>query len=819
MAILTTLCLLYLGFLFIKEASASVLGVFFLLWMLIGFVGHYQHSGVMFLLGGLGATLLLFSYTPFRKKTLTRFLMLFMSKNLPKMSSTEKEALEAGTIGFEGELFSGQPDWTQFLTTSLHTLSKEEIAFIDGPLNELCRMIDDWDITHHRLDMPNAMWDFIKDNGFLGMIIPKTYGGLEFSATAQKTILTKLYGRSITVATTVAVPNSLGPGELLLKYGTPEQKSYYLPRLAKGMDIPCFALTGPNAGSDAAAMTDTGIVCYQEWEGKKTLGISLSWDKRYITLCPVATILGLAFRLFDPDNLLERGYDIGITCALIPTNIKGVIKGRRHFPLNTAFMNGPTQGKDVFIPMDYLIGGEAMAGHGWRMLMECLSAGRAISLPSSAVGGAEVAVCVTTAYAAIRKQFNQYIGYFEGIEAPLARIIGYTYFCGAGLSLATTAIDNGEKPSVVGAILKYHTTELARQLAMDAMDIHGGKGICLGPKNYLGRGFQALPIAITVEGANILTRNLIIFGQGAIRCHPYVYKEMLAVKANDLDAFDAAFFGHAKFFLSNMVRTFVYAITKGKWSVPRHLTGYAYLEEANRFSVALAFLSDYAMAILGGKLKKKEHLSARLGDILSNLYFLSATVLRYQESGAKQEDKVIFDWSCQYLLSQCDEAIEGLINNFPKLFHRLLLKILLQPFGKRNNKPKDILSRKLVRACLQPTPLREQLIADVFKEPIDNCQVGKMNETFLALIQVLPIEKKILSLKKSKQLSSLSMLDLIDEAESKQLITQVESEAMRSVELMRQAMISVDDFSSDELMPKYTKTTTKKNKKEVTETV
>jgi acyl-CoA dehydrogenase len=486
------------------------------------------------------------------------------------MSDTEREALEAGSVWWDGELFSGMPDWDRLVSFPAPKLSDEEQAFLDGPCEELCRMLDDWDIAFRRADMPPQVWKFIKKHRFFAMIIPKKYGGLEFSAYANAMVIAKLASRSTTASSTVGVPNSLGPAELLLHYGTEEQKNHYLPGLASGDEIPCFALTSPQAGSDAAALIDSGVVCKGTWEGEEIIGIRLNWDKRYITLAPVATVLGLAFKLYDPDHLIGDIVDYGITAALIPTDTPGVVVGRRHSPLTIPFQNGPTSGKDVFVPVDYIIGGTSMAGKGWKMLVELLSVGRAITLPSSAAGGSQAASYAAGAYTRIRRQFNLPIAKFDGVGEALARIAGNTYIMNAAISVTSGAIDQGEKPAVPSAILKYHCTELGRKVANDTMDVHGGKAIMLGPNNYAGRGFMATPIAITVEGANILTRSLIIFGQGAMRCHPFVLRELQAAQDENrergLTEFDDALFSHIGYAISNLARSFFLALTHAKFS-------------------------------------------------------------------------------------------------------------------------------------------------------------------------------------------------------------------------------------------------------------
>src|SRR6266853_838450 len=548
-------------------------------------------------LGLLLAGLWLLNVRTLRKALLTRPFMKTYLKLLPAMSQTEKEALEAGTVWWDGELFTGAPHWPKLLAAKPPQLSGPEQGFLDGPCEELCRMLADWNITHERADLPPQVWEYLKSRGFFAMIIPKKYGGLEFSAYAHSCVLAKIASRSATVSSTVAVPNSLGPAELLNHYGTEEQKNYYLPRLARGEEVPCFALTGPRAGSDAGSIPDTGMVCRGPWQGREIVGLKLNFSKRYITLAPVATVIGLAFRMFDPERLLGGKTDIGITCALIPRNTPGVSIGRRHFPLNVPFQNGPILGKDVFVPLDFIIGGPRMAGSGWRMLVEQLSVGRCISLPSNATGGAKAGVWATGAYARIRNQFNMPVGKFEGVEAVIARMVGLTYIMDAARSVAAGAI-------------------------------HGGKGICLGPRNYLGRAYQVVPVAITVEGANLLTRNLIIFGQGAVRCHPFVLREMSAARNPDraagVEEFDRALFGHIGFTISNAVRSLIMALTHARFTrAPVQDSTARYYQHIVRFSASFAFAVDVAMLTLGGYLKKKESLSARLGDVLSCMYLAS----------------------------------------------------------------------------------------------------------------------------------------------------------------------------------------------------
>lgn len=803
------------GILLTKQAAISVWAISFTLFC--GLVFTYGSPGLLTQITLVLITLFLIlgAIKPIRRTLLSRHCFKIVSKAMPAMSTTEREALEAGTVSWEGDLLSGEPDFSLLRNTPTVSLSAEEQAFLDGPVNTLCSMIDDWDITHNRTDLPPEIWQFIKENRFLGMIIPKCYGGLEFSATAQMSVLVKVYGRSITAATTISVPNSLGPGELLLKYGTDEQKNYYLPRLADGREIPCFALTGPNAGSDAASIPDQGVVCYQEWNGQNVLGIRLNWDKRYITLCPVATVVGLAFRLSDPENHLGKGEDVGISCALIPANTPGVVTGRRHFPLNIGFLNGPTQGKNVFIPMDYLIGGVAMAGCGWRMLMECLSAGRAISLPSSASGGAQAAALASGAYARIRKQFNQPIGKFEGIEEPLARLAANTYIIDAAVTMAAAAIDNGAKPSVVGAIIKYHTTERARQISLDSMDIHGGKGICLGPNNYLGRGYQGSPIAITVEGANILTRSLIIFGQGAIRCHPYVFKEIESIRNHNLIDFDNAFFAHAGFILANLTKSLIFALTEGHLSSAPASSVKRYYQLVHKFSSNLAFLADFSMIVLGGKLKRKEKLSARLGDMLSTLYLASAVLKRFHDDGEPQSDLPLVEWCCQHLLHECESAMQGIIANFPNTWGRIVLRLIINPLGIRRNKPSDQLGHALAKILIEPSDTRSRITRLAYKEAGENCPLGRMEEAFHKLCAVEDLEKKVVRAFKEHVLKSLTLLEQIDEAQVCGVLNIDEAMRLKEAELARQEVIKVDDFDDKELRRISNNPIVSKSKKQI----
>src|SRR5712691_1746440 len=726
-------------------------------------------AGAVLLLAGLGAGVfwintflvlgailfacaLLLGVSPLRRLLISRPLLGWYRAILPPMSQTEREAIEAGTVWWDGELFSGNPDWRKFLSFPSPKLSAEELSFLDNETEQLCAMANDWETTQVYQDLPPHVWQFIKDKGFLGMIIPKKYGGKEFSAYAHSQVVTKLATRCSAAAVTVMVPNSLGPAELLHRYGTEEQKNHYLPRLAKGLEIPCFALTHPHAGSDAAAIPDSGIVCRGAWEGKETLGMRVTWEKRYITLGPVATLLGLAFRLYDPDQLLGDREDIGITCALVPTSTPGVNIGRRHFPLNAVFQNGPNWGKDVFMPLDWIIGGEKMAGQGWRMLMESLAAGRSISLPSTSCGYSKLAVRATGAYARVRSQFKTAIGKFEGVEEALARMGGNCYMMEAARILTVSAVDLGEKPSVVSAIAKYHLTERGRSVVNDAMDILGGKGICLGPNNFMGRAYQQLPIAITVEGANILTRSLIIFGQGAIRCHPFVLKEIEATRGRDVAAFDAALFGHVRHVMANMARAFIMGLTGSLFlSAPVAAapeTG-RYYKQLTRISAAFAFLSDVSMLVLGGSLKRKEKISARLGDVLSFMCLASAALKRYEDEGRQQADLPLLDWSVQDVLARAADALHGVLANYPSRLIGALLRVVIFPLGRHFAPPRDALGHEIARLLIAPSATRDRLSAGMYLPQSEAEPLGCLEAALEATIKAEAVEAKVRAAQKA----------------------------------------------------------------------
>ncbi len=751
------------------------------------------------------ALLWLFNVRPLRKALITRPFMKAYLKMLPAMSQSEKEALEAGTVWWDGQLFTGKPDWSKLLAAKAPKLTAEEQAFIDGPVDELCRMIDDFDFTHRRGDMSKEVWDFLKQKGFFAMIIPKKYGGLEFSAYAHSCVLAKLNSRSAVAASTTCVPNSLGPAELLNHYGTDEQKNYYLPRLARGEEVPCFALTGPRAGSDAASLPDTGVVCRGMYQGREIVGLKLNFSKRYITLAPVATVIGLAFRMFDPDKLLGEKTDYGITCALVPRNTPGITIGRRHFPLNVPFQNGPIHGKDVFVPLDVIIGGPKMAGQGWRMLVEQLSVGRCISLPSNATGGSKAAVWASGAYTRIRRQFNMSVGKFEGVESVLARMVGLTYTMDAARSVTAGAIDGGEKPSVPSAMLKYHVTEMGRQVANDAMDVHGGKGICMGPRNYLARNYQVIPVAITVEGANILTRSLIIFGQGAVRCHPFVLKEMESARNPDrvqgVDDFDKALFGHIGFTISNAVRSFVMALTHARFTnVPDVGATKRYYQHIVRFSSSFAFAVDVAMLTLGGYLKKKENLSARLGDVLSSMYLASMVLKHYENQGRQEADLPIVEWACRHQLYKAQEALHGFLRNFPNKFLAGAMRLCIFPRGLAYSAPTDRQGRALAEAVLYPTATRDRLCEFVYKTLEPGNPLGLLQEALVLAEKAEPIEKKIrVEGQKTGKVTALDIPGQISQALAAGIVSETEAAFLRDYDRKVMELIHVDDFAPHEL--------------------
>ncbi len=747
----------------------------------------------------------LLSIDSLRLKHISRPAFAWFKNVLPSISKTEQEAIDAGTVWWDGEIFSGRPKWQKLLDLPAPSFTKEEQAFIDGPANTLCAMVDNWDINHNTSAIPADVEAYIKEQGFLGMIIPKAYGGLEFSGMAQTEIITKICSTGGCVSNFISVPNSLGPGELLIKYGTDEQKDHYLPRLASGKDVPCFALTGPLAGSDATSLPDTGIVCKGKFKGKNVLGIKLNFNKRYITLAPVATLIGLAFRLEDPNHLMGEIDDYGITCALIPRQTKGIEIGRRHQPIGDAFLNGPIKGKNVFIPLDYIIGGADMAGKGWTMLVNCLSVGRCITLPSVANSLAKHLLMGTSAYAALREQFGLPISRFEGIQKPLARMAGMSYIINATRLHTAQSLSYGEKPSVPSAILKYHLTEMARQTTLDAMDIHGGKAIIEGPKNYVAAAYSSVPIAITVEGANILTRNLMIFGQGAIRSHPYVLKEMLLanepINDQSVGEFDDVFFAHAGFTISNGVRAFVSALTGSRLvSAPGDSSLAKYYRDIGRLSAAFALVADVSMLSLQSKLKFKEMLSARLGDLMSNLYLASMVLKHHESQGCPAEDLPVVHWSLDFLSHRYQVAMLEILENYPSRAIAVGLKALIFPFGARFTAPSDKLSSAVSALFTSNTASRERLLVGTFSEDLPTNPVGNVNTVFLKRMELAPLYKKIRKAIKLKKIDKALGKRQIELAEAAGVLSQAEAKSLFAFNVELMGVINVDDFDPSELV-------------------
>jgi acyl-CoA dehydrogenase len=739
----------------------------------------------------------LLNVKPLRRVVFSKALLKWFRSVLPPMSATEKDAIDAGTVWWDAELFSGRPNWIELLRTPRGELSPEERAFLDGPVDELCRMLDDWKINQELDDLPPEVWSFLAKHRFFGMIIPKEYGGLDFSARAQSEVVLKIASRSGAAAVTVMVPNSLGPGELLMHYGTAEQKKHFLPRLARGEEIPAFALTGPWAGSDAGSMPDAGIVCKGEYKGKEVLGFRVNWEKRYITLGPIATILGLAFKARDPDGLLGGNKELGITCALIPTDTPGVDIGLRHKP-GGAFMNGPNSGKDVFVPMEWVIGGQAQVGNGWKMLMDCLSVGRAISLPALGTAAGKAAARMTGAYSRVRRQFKIPIGRFEGIEEPLARIAGVTYRMDAARVLTATALDLGGKPSVLSAILKYNNTEGMRQAINDAMDVHAGRAVCLGPSNYLAQSYQTVPVAITVEGANILTRSMIIFGQGAIRCHPYVLKEMLAAADQDADAglkaFDEAFFAHVGFTISNLVRSFVLALTGGRFvAAPDLGPTAAYARRLTRMSASFALLADIAMMALGGDLKRREKISGRFADILSHMYMASAVLKRFEDDGRPAADLPIVRWALEDSLAIIEERLDGILRNFPVRGVGAVMRPFVLPLGRRSKGASDQLGHEVAKLLLSPSETRDRLTAGLFIDMNEDDPMGLMEVALEKVIAAEPVERK-LAKAFGASVNTHNMEAVLKKGVSEGAINELEAETVREAMAITAKAIAVDDF-------------------------
>ena len=731
------------------------------------------------------------SATSIRRKYLSRPLYAWAKTVLPEMSATEAEAIQAGDVWWDAELFTGAPDWDAFLAIPPATLTAEEQAFLDGPTEQLCAMLDDWKITWEDMDLSPETWDFIKREKFLGMIIPKAYGGLEFSAYAHSEVVRKISTRSVAAAVTVMVPNSLGPGELLMKFGTEEQRERWLPRLANGGHIPAFGLTSPEAGSDAASMTDEGVICEGEYEGRTVLGMRLNWKKRYITLGPISTVLGLAFKMRDPEGLLGGEEDLGITVALIPTDTPGVTIGRRHLPSMQAFINGPNEGQDVFLPLDAILGGPERIGQGWMMLNAALAAGRGISLPSLSAAGAVLAARTTGAYSRVRQQFRIPIGQFEGVQERLARIAANAYLLDAARRFTCSGLALGHHPSVVSAIMKQGATERMRTAANDAMDVHAGKAVIDGPSNYLGNFYRSVPVGITVEGANILTRSLIVFGQGAIRAHPYILKEMEALADQDMERglaqFDAVFWTHVVHSLRTARRAFTSAWTDGRFgAAPQSGQARRYYRRMGRYAAAFALASDMAMLTLGGELKRKEMLSARFGDILSELYMMSAALKRWEDEGRQTADLPLLDYVMQEGFLTIERRLKEILDNFPSRPAAWLLKVFVLPFGVIRSGPRDATVRACAALLMEPSATRDRLTENVY---IGEQAVGRLEHAFELVVQTQPIHDRL------KRQRIRDWRDALDQG----LLSKGEIEQLQAADEAVADIIAVDDFAPEDL--------------------
>ncbi len=739
------------------------------------------------------------SEASFRRDWISKPIFRWARHVLPSLSDTEREAIEAGDVWWDADLFSGNPDWKKLLAVPPAKLSAEEQAFLDGPVNELCQLLDEWRITWELGDLPPEAWAFLKAHKFFAMIIPKSHGGLGFSAFAHSEVIRKLSTRSITGAVTAMVPNSLGPGELLHQFGTKAQQDYWLPRLAEAKEIPCFGLTSPEAGSDAAAMTDSGVVCRGSWQGREVVGIRLNWHKRYITLCPVATVIGLAFKLYDPDHLIGERDEIGITVALVPTDLPGVEVGRRHLPAFQMFQNGPTWGRDVFVPLDNVIGGAAQVGKGWKMLMSALAAGRGISLPSLSAAGAAFVAHTTGAYAHIREQFHVPIGRFQAIQERLGRMAATAYLLDAARRLTCAGIDQGHKPAVVTAIMKAQATERLRVVVNDAMDVHGGKGVQEGPLNYLGTLYRAVPIGITVEGANIVTRALIQFGQGAIRSHPYLLREMTALEdpdpARGLVEFDRAFWGHVGHSFANAFRAWWHAWTGGVFApAPNAGAASRFYKPLGRYASAFALAVDMALLTLGGGLKRQEMISARFGDILSELYLLSAALKRWQDEGRQRADLPLLQWCMESGYATIEARFDEIFANLPNRPAAWLLRFLVLPLGPRRRGPADRLTDACANILLAPSATRERLTVDIFHGTGDD-GLARLERAFEATVATQPVRDRM---RKARVRD-------IDKAREQGLINEAEAAQLRAAAEAVAAAVAVDDFAPEELSPRLSK--------------
>lgn len=782
------------------QISLWIASIFFILILVAITLLHHFTIFLLFLWIISVSVILFFNIWPLRRHFITAKIFEDIKKKLPVISKTEEEVLEAGDVWWEKELFTGKPQWKKFLKFPAPKLTKKEKSFLDNEVTTLCNLLNDWEMVYEKQDFSKEIWDYIKKERFLGLVIPKEYGGHGFSAFAHSTIIMKIASRSYSAAVDIMVPNSVGLAEFILLYGTEDQKKYYLPRFVNGEEIPCFALTAPQAGSDAGAMPDSGIICYDQFEGQRLLGIRLNWDKRYITLAPVATMICLAFKLYDPEHLLGNKTELGITLAMIPRHLAGIEIGKRHIPLFMGFLNGPIRGKDVFIPLDYIIGGLEMRGKGWWMMMECLSVGRGLSLPALSTATAKLCYNMTSAYAKLREQFHVSIGNFEGIKEALARIGSFAYICEATRALTASAVDQGLKPSIATAITKYHLTEMTRKVVNDAMDIHGGRSIQLGPSNYLGLYYIAQPISITVEGANILTRNLIIFGQGALRCHPYIRQEIAVLKDSDqkraLKKFDNVFFRHIGYTLRNSLRSFVYGLTGGKLiSTPRRDATKQFYRQLTRMSAALALVTDLSLGVMGGKLKQRERLSARLGDVLSYLYLASATLKYYEDHEKPIEDLIFINWILKYCLYQIEKAFRDFFANFPHRVIGHLAEGIIFPWGTSYKMPSDSHDHAIADFMMQPNSLRQRMTSHAhFGGEDDIC--NKMERAFQMRFIIQPAANILQTAIKKGQIKEKTPYLQIIKAKDANILSEEECAQLLEFYQLQLDVIQVDEFNA-----------------------
>ena len=769
--LISALVLIYLGI-----GGTTAAGVLVLATIIGLFQDGWHLLSILFGGGLLALSLALLFPGEFRKNRLSAPLLGWVRGRLPHLSATEEEALRSGSVDWDGELFSGQPQWSALLYARPAHLSSEEQAFLDGPVEKLCGMLDDWKITHEGYDLPAKVWQFIRENGFFGLMIPNNQGGKGFSHTAHSEVVMKISTRSVSAAVTVMVPNSLGPGELLMEYGTDEQKQYYLPRLAGGEEIPCFALTSPVAGSDAGAIPDKGIVCRGQWNGEEVLGLKVTWNKRYITLAPVATLIGLAIKVYDPDRLLGDSDDIGVTCVMVPKDVEGVHAGARHLPMNTVFMNGPTWGNDVFIPMDQVIGGQDMLGKGWKMLLECLSIGRSISLPALGTGAGKAASLATGSYTLTREQFGRSISQFEGVQEALEPIAGYTYMMDAARLLTAGMLDRGVRPSVPSALLKYRNTDLMRNVINHSMDVVAGRGVITGPRNFLARVYQAVPIGITVEGANILTRSLMVFGQGAIRCHPFIVEEIKAAGMEDKEAavekFDGIFYRHIVHTTRNALRSFVLALTGGLLEpVPRDGNIQPYYRQLARFSAAFALMTDVTLLSVGGGLKARQRLSGRMADCLVHLYYATAVIKQWHEEGYPDNQRSLVNWCLQTSLRDLKVTMRELIINFPVPVLRWPLRILVFPLGATGlNGPDDKLGALVANSIVEDTPLRQRISRGCYINSDPDDSLGRVLNAYRLANETQEMRDRLHEAMRNRDEDELGGIDLLMGHQRKELV-------------------------------------------------